>query len=80
MDAERKAAAQAVNIRKADKPSIMPACKNCRYHTYNADERMGAKGQYTEKTGRRCIQLQIRVTTRLVCDLHAFKHADRSDA
>lgn len=80
MDAERKAAAQAVNIRKADKPPVMPACKNCRHHTYDADDRWGARGEYLEKSNRRCTQLNIRVTTRLVCDLHAFKHDDRRDA
>lgn len=79
MNAERKAAAQAVNIRQSDKPPVMPACKNCQHHAYEAGDRMGAKGEYIEKTGRRCVNLQIRVTTRLVCDLHAFKHADRRD-
>lgn len=79
MDAAHKAAAQAANIRQSEKPPIMPACKNCQHHTYDAGERMGAKGDYIEKTGRRCIKLNIRVTTRLLCDLHAFRHADRRD-
>ncbi len=79
MDAQRKAAAQAVNIRQSDKPPVMPACKNCKHHSYDAGERMGAKGEYFEKTNRRCTQLVIKVTTRLVCDLHEFRHADHRD-
>ena len=79
MDAKNKAAAQAVNIRQSEKPPIMAACKNCQHHTYDSGERMGAKGDYLEKTARRCIKLGINVTTRLVCDLHTFRHADRRD-
>jgi hypothetical protein len=74
-----KAAAQAVNIRKARKPEIVPACKNCKHFTYDASERMGMRGDYIEKMGKRCTSLAINVTSNLVCDLHEFRHVDHRD-
>ena len=69
----------AVNLRQADKPPVMPACKNCRYFTYDAADRMGSRGDYIEKTKKRCTSLVIKVTSSLVCDQHEFRHADKRD-
>lgn len=40
---------------------------------------MGMRSDYIEKTGKRCTLNKFNVSSNIVCDLHAFRHADRRD-
>lgn len=71
--------ARRVNCRQAEKPPVMPACRNCKSFTYDAGDRMGARGMYIEKTAKRCTLNEFNVTSNVVCDLHEFKYPDRRD-
>lgn len=68
-----------VNCRQAEKPPIMPACRNCKHFTYDACDRMGMRSDYVEKIGKRCTLNKFNVTSNIVCDLHEFKHHDKRD-
>lgn len=68
-----------VNCRPAEKPPVMPACRNCKYFTYDACDRMGMRGDYIEKISKRCTLNEFNVTSNIVCDKHEFKHADKRD-
>lgn len=70
---------RAVNCRKAEKPPVMPACRNCKHFTYDAHDHMGARGHTVEKVGKRCVINKFNVTSNVLCDLHEFRHADRRD-
>lgn len=75
----RKDLNRRVNFRLAEKPPIMPACRNCKGFTYTASERCGMRGDYIEKIGKRCTINGIKVTSNVLCDLHGFKHNDHRD-
>lgn len=79
MTPEQKTLARELNCRQADKPSIMPACKNCKHFTYTASDRMGASGYYEEKIGKRCTLNDWKTTSNTLCDLHEFRHHDHRD-
>lgn len=70
---------QAVNYRKAEKPSIVAKCANCASFIYDADDREGPRGVYFEKTNKRCTLNCFSTTSGSVCDKHGFKHADKRD-
>lgn len=67
------------NFRKAPKAPIMPACRNCKHFTYDASEREGMRGAYTEKRGTRCTFHITTITSNILCDAHEFRHSDRRD-
>lgn len=69
-----------VRYRYASKPEIVPACKNCTHFGYDSSDYMGAKGISFSKVNRRCKQHKFSVSSNSVCDTHAFKYPDRSDA
>lgn len=71
--------ARLVNCRKAEKPPVMPACRNCKQFTYDESERMGNAGYTSEKIGKRCTINKFRTTSNVVCDLHEYRHADKRD-
>jgi hypothetical protein len=72
---------EAVKFRKVEipKPPILAACRNCAHFAYDADDRMGARGLYLEKTKKRCALNRFSTTSNSVCDKHEFKHLDKRD-
>lgn len=70
----------AVNFRRADKPPVMPACRNCAHYRYTAEDRMSVKGATFGRSNQHCAVNGFMVTTTRVCDRHEFKHRDRRDA
>lgn len=71
--------ARRINCRPAEKPPVMPACRNCKSFTYDASDRMGARGPIVEKIAKRCTLNGWNTTSNVLCDLHEFRHADRRD-
>ncbi|OFJ46407.1 hypothetical protein BA896_021885 [Janthinobacterium lividum] len=71
--------ARLVNCRPAQKPPIMAACRNCKHFSYDASDRMGAKGPIVEKVGKFCTLNKFKTTSNVVCDGHEFRHADHRD-
>lgn len=68
-----------VNFRQAEKPPVMPACRNCKNFIYDASDRMGMRGPIVEKIAKRCVANACKVTSNLLCDLHSFCYADKRD-
>lgn len=71
--------ARRINCREAEKPPVMPACRNCKHFTYDASDRIGARGPIVEKIAKRCTLNDWNTTSNVLCDLHDFRHADRRD-
>lgn len=67
-------------FRNADKPAIVPACRNCIAYLYDAEDRFGPSGETFTRSNQRCHLHLIRVSRNTVCNDHQFKHRDRRDA